>query len=248
MSKDNDFKTEPHFIAYLDILGYKDKIKNGEFKFVKVISEAIQKAEYLSSLLGEFTNSEIKIKAFTDNILICSKTNWLSLMKIVGYIQSYLVERNCFIRGALCYSNLYFDDKFLFGKGIVMAHEIESTIAISPRVLVHSTYISNARKSDENNYFKNFILVDSDGYKYLDYLFASNALVEADDAWSSTCYLGSNGICEEMLKKHKSSITKQIKNCEERYLPKNIMSKFLWSKGYHNYFCDNHGLLDYKIN
>ncbi|MCL2567960.1 MAG: hypothetical protein FWE12_00775 [Oscillospiraceae bacterium] len=241
-SNSSRFDPTPHFIAYLDILGYKEKANAGDVKLAETIDSTLDNvADFVKWFKGREIDMErdIKIKAFSDNILICTETNWDLLFLTVGVLQHRMISNGYFVRGALCHSELYFDERFLFGRGVVMAHKIESEIAKVPRIILHSSYRDAANASvdpPDEILFDVFTAVagglplylhDVDGYMFLNYLSIAIAMLEDQK----------QDKINNILADHCDKILHNIKDCEKRCLPQGIMEKFQWCLQYHNRFC-----------
>lgn len=226
------FNSQNHFIAYLDILGYKEIIKkpNGTMGLALCINKYIEDAkETARKYFSEKDNgSEIKLKAFSDNIMICTEKNWTILFAMIAVLQCrILVEDGIFIRGVLCVGELHIDKEFVCGQGIILAHEIESEIAIFPRVVIHDSFANAAKQQDNiptaTNTFE-FLAnlpncsVDNDGYKYINYLLAA-CTMNNDEKKNS-----------ELLQQHREIIrTNLLSAGSER-----TKQKFQWCARYHN--------------
>ena len=74
---------EEYYIAYVDLLGYKnffEKHADQVSDFLKTIQCAIEKTKgtvsktNLSTIMSTYAEMEVKIKIFSDNILLCLKT------------------------------------------------------------------------------------------------------------------------------------------------------------------------------
>ena len=249
LTQKDKFAPTPQFIAYLDILGYKQKIgKNGEHaaKLARTIDDHIKRIKRSTTELDlkemKYVDGDIKMKAFSDNILLCSESNWYSLFSLVAILQGRMAEDGMFIRGSMCHGQLYFDNEFVCGQGIVLAHEIENDIAIYPRIIVHQTYIDavNEKLSEkqleplsEYDYIgaTSQVWCDFDGYRVLDYLLLSNKLAPYQDKPN------------EIVKKHKEHIVNELKTTPlER-----VRQKFLWSRNYHNCFIDRATAMGFPV-
>ena len=75
-----ELKTKKHYIAYLDILGYKDVLKNNPQEadvFLNKILDAVEKMKksisYYRDVAKQFFGVEggLKLRVFSDNILLC---------------------------------------------------------------------------------------------------------------------------------------------------------------------------------
>ena len=247
-SESSKFKPVPHFIAYLDILGYEEKVSNGDYKLAEIIDSILNSVMDMAKRhTRHFINTDIKVKAFSDNILICAEKGWDLLFMIVGYLQSHLIENGYFIRGALCHSELRFDERFVFGQGIIMAHKLESKIAKFPRIILHSSYKKAANASPgpyDEMLFDVFTAVagklpmylyDDDGYMFLNYLEGMCQMWVEPEKHS----------LDDALEYHRGQIIQNIEDCENRCLPRAVMEKYLWCLQYHNRFCRENDYNEY---
>ena len=235
----------PHFIALFDILGYKDKIgKYGEnaAKLARIIDDHIKMIKRSTYKLDldtmKYVEGEIRLKAFSDNILLCTNTNWAALCSLVAILQGRMAEDGLFIRGVICHGQLCFESEFICGQGLVLAYEIESKIAIYPRIILHQTYLDAINKDilekgklslPEYEYIGavgaySHFWCDFDGYKVLDYLLLANELAPYQDKPNN------------IIEKHKAEIIKILTS--DPPPSERVRQKFLWSKNYHNCYID----------
>lgn len=144
-----------HFVAFLDLLGYKDffrKNKHDVEKFLETINEA------LTSTIDD-ANQQYKkvadaykpqIKMFSDNILIairCSNINekdflpYLNLVRTVAHIQKTFINKyQLFLRGGIAKGMFYFGEKYVFGEALINAYEMEQN-AIYPKIKIDEKYV-----------------------------------------------------------------------------------------------------------
>lgn len=149
-----------HYIAYMDLLGYKtffidypDKVE----EFLSFINAAIQNAtDYIgklniSPILSSLGNIEFKYKVFSDNILIClealdesaDQARLLVLLKLVADIQrNFIIRYGLFLRGGITKGPLSFNDSFVFGQGLIDAVILEEKIAKYPRIVINEAIYS----------------------------------------------------------------------------------------------------------
>ncbi|MBR5717520.1 MAG: hypothetical protein IKX16_00700, partial [Clostridia bacterium] len=129
--------TEPspireHYIAYMDLLGYKNFFQENPDRvpeFLDSIHAAIETAQaYISQLnispLLSASKMEFKTKIFSDNILICLeaindelyKPRLLALLKLSADIQRNFITRyGLFLRGGITKGAISFNDDYVFG-------------------------------------------------------------------------------------------------------------------------------------
>jgi len=220
-------ETEPHFIAYFDILGYENMIKAGGEEKIKsllsIIDESVKGAMVLAYTFNEI-GTNIKMKVFSDNFFFCTKDDPYILVILISLIQTSLAMNDIFIRGALCYGNIYFDDHYVFGKGIIDAHFLESNIALFPRIILDNTIIKAISPEAGFEIISDYIYEDFDGNKYISYLNNKNDKEKMlNDSEMSF---------DDILSTHKKLIQKNLSSED-----KSVLQKYQWCKRYHNKFC-----------
>ncbi len=147
-----------YYIAYFDILGYKEFFKQQPEKaaeFLKMIHNAIQRTNSHIAIINESEiysdYGEIKVaaKVFSDNILLCMETSdkqfepmrLLAFLKTVSDIQrGFVTEYGLFVRGGVIKGKLSFNNDYVFGQGIIDAVHLENT-AIYPRIVIEEELI-----------------------------------------------------------------------------------------------------------
>jgi hypothetical protein len=222
------------FCAYLDVLGFRQKIKDNDFIFLK---------NYLSTLDSELQDidknprmNEFELKIFTDNLVFGYPWNDVygegelgTIFDILAHIQVSFALSDVFFRGAIALSNLYMDENVVFGPSLVEAYNLETEMAIYPRIILsknvitvikkHTNYYADPKKSPQYTEY----LKDIDGLYFVNYL---QIIIDRYD-------------CVEVLKiltKHKDVIVKNLTQHTHNY---KLWNKYAWSANYHNYFCDN---------
>ena len=145
-----------YYIAYFDFLGYKeyireygDKIQKFLLHFNACINYTIGTVKmYCQKRFPKNLEMDIKIKVFSDNVLICLKVGdnielerfrVLAFLTVISEIQQDLFSQCCvFVRGAVTKGLLSFNEDFVFGEGLVEAVEIEGS-TIYPRIEISKT-------------------------------------------------------------------------------------------------------------
>ncbi len=155
-----------YYIAYFDLLGYKDFFKshpNKAEEFLSAIHDSIFNTkkyiqEINASLLGgKFGKLDINVKIFSDNVLLCLETGsekiemieyprFLAFLSIVADIQrNFILNYGLFLRGGITIGSLSFNEDFIFGQGLIDAVELEET-AVYPRIVVSEAALSFIRQ------------------------------------------------------------------------------------------------------
>lgn len=149
-----------YYIAYMDLLGYKQFFVENPDKaqeFLSYIHDAIQKTKEhlcitkISPILSAYANMDIKIKVFSDNILICvsceehdpaDQLRLLCFVKLISEIQrGFITQYGLFLRGGLTKGKLSFHNEYVFGQGLIAAVTMEES-ATYPRIIVDEALIS----------------------------------------------------------------------------------------------------------
>ena len=168
-------ETKKHYIAYMDILGYSDYIEKNPDKtndFLQTVAEAIDKIKknvsYISNIgkTGFKSNVEIKCKTFSDNILLCMEVSDdpNEISRIIPFLISaatiqkgLTIEHELLVRGGVTIGELYLDNDFVFGKGLIDAVRLEHQ-AENPCIIV---------SQELQNYIEKLIDINDDGYKII---------------------------------------------------------------------------------
>lgn len=186
-----DFIPSNHIIAYIDILGTKQTIKNKDStrKLIEAYNDVLGNNDaFLKNLQlyeeknkDNFTPEKVNLKIFTDNILLYvpySQDNFFwAFIKIVYYLTRIhlilLLKHNLLIRGGVSLGSLYADDKFVIGDGIERAYIIEEKRAKYPRIILDKFIIKKIKEDthkEKTIYDEKLITTDFDGELFIDYL------------------------------------------------------------------------------
>lgn len=125
-------------IAYFDVLGWKDKIDRAasdphRLAQLRLVTIA------LGVTKGAFEGQGGQLSSFSDNVVISVPHDpqvIQDFLETLSRIQVALALWGFFIRGALTIGDVYHDTKSVFGPGLVRAYELESKVAIYPRLLL----------------------------------------------------------------------------------------------------------------
>lgn len=147
-----------YYIAYFDILGYKEFFKEHPDKapeLLKAIHEAIQRTKNQlsfannSPILNGMGHIDVYSKIFSDNIFLCMEVNetdfepvrLLAFIQLVSDIQrGFVNEYGLFVRGSLLKGKVSVDDDYVFGQGLIEAVQMEAE-ALYPRIVIDEEII-----------------------------------------------------------------------------------------------------------
>lgn len=172
------YKTQEHIVAFIDILGAKSKIQEEVNVSLNVVHNAYNEAlEFLNTLYrGDIELLKPQIRIFSDNIVVAVPTNikgevsaLMSVIVYSGLIQHQFLHHKYLVRGGISIGNFFIDDIMLWGTALTQAYEMESSIAIYPRIVLDPVLVVKL------NIFKNDVLLrwlsqDVDKLLYIDYM------------------------------------------------------------------------------
>lgn len=224
-----------HFVAFLDILGFKSIIdataKNSDeceriFKVLNYIAKV--RTENYDNAKGLILND---VSVFSDSIVISYPVNlsiggalFHVLMDIV-FICIDLLSAGIFVRGGVTCGQMYHDKNICFGPAMIKAYKLESEVAKYPRVVVDECALKMGLKYPgctnsvdlEEEFLLSLLCSDEAGIFYLDFL---SQRQEYDDDETYICGIRKARRCikEQLAKNH----------------PPQIQEKYIWFAEYYN--------------
>jgi len=163
-----------YYVAYFDVLGYKDAFKKSEdvsAKLVDAIEFSIGMMKDIVSIVNTPIDNlteetpKIEYKIFSDNVLICYKEmkddlsalSLVSFLRLVATIQRVFFERpHLIVRGGITKGPLYLTKDFVGGKALIDVVELEES-AVYPRIVVDNCILSDLNPKIQNVFLKKFI-------------------------------------------------------------------------------------------
>jgi len=228
-------------IAYIDILGFSNKVRNTVDNNTKeeIESESNNINKYFDNVLelkrkyihSENINSSRKISHFSDSIVISylleEEGGIFHLLTDILFLCITVLLDGYLIRGAISSGKLHHSENKLYGPALIYAYNMEKELASYPRIVFEKNIITIAEKylekwpskSVQLKAINKLIEKDFDGLYYLNY-------------FSSIEYIfgATNGLLV-YLKAFKYKILDLKKNIE---YDNSIKSKYLWLKEKYN--------------
>ena len=256
-------KSQEHFIALIDIMGFADFVKNETTEYVhKYLSDLIVVSKQFNQNLFDYN-----IKIFSDTIVISTpiqKESKVEFHKFLIYINNLqlanIIEPRLGrlpLRGAITKGEFFTDNKdLIFGKALVEVAEIEKDTAFYPRIIapeelmpekvrastgiLHSVFIETGfDKKVKGGGLENFnehsypVRRDFDGLLCCNYLYS---LKNFKGGWANDF--------ETYIQKHRNFIIHNLGKSKTY----SVVRKYGWMKEYHNWFCSGYEeLKDYVI-
>ncbi len=181
---------ENKFCAFIDILGFKNKIKNFEealeyykayYKSCKACGDMHDSLlESVYSSFGKLKDSEkpfsnVSYYSFSDSVIFLS-SDWKSLLFKVANVMAFMLDLGFLFRGGIGYGkhyeNISLHDMRIVSEGLVYAVETESTISCYPRIVIHKSAIDEIYKSlDSVNDLDNLLIQSEDDFWFINPFF-----------------------------------------------------------------------------
>jgi hypothetical protein len=231
---------EDRIVAFIDILGFKNKINdtisgsnNVQSQIDKIIQaydiirnscgieiknemEKMIRKELLESRMATIFSDSIIISFLTDNISEISFT-FIDLQRILDH----LVHHHFICRGALTCGKMIHTKDFCFGPAFVEAYEMEKKAALYPRIIISEDLMKKFKQfeqqpalEDEMESVKNLLKQDTDGMYYIDYFENIMGLHKED----------------KNFPKHINKISTFIKKEIQSIKPPDVKIKYMWMR------------------
>lgn len=173
-----------HYVAFLDILGFKELLRSASCDEIHSIFDVLHKKSH-----GRYNLNDVEIKAFehihhmilSDSVILYIESNiedaFASLMRICNRLQYSLADREnpILLRGGIAVGELFFEDDIIYGEGLSKAYLLESKLAKYPRIVFTGDTLSVGLKNTKYMlaYMEGLIppyIEDNDALYYPNYL------------------------------------------------------------------------------
>lgn len=147
-----------YYIAFFDVLGYKDKMKElpHDDLLKDLYSSVINTINTIddSNKILFRTKNELRVSIFSDNIAICMNTSdtgpveLLSFLEVIKEVQLHFLENGLLLRGGVTKGNLAINDLIIFGQALIDAVKLEQEEEF-PRIVISDDVINDIYKPIE---------------------------------------------------------------------------------------------------
>jgi hypothetical protein len=134
---ERDLKWERRVVAFYDILGWRNHIRDAGNDPKKV--GELRRIILLHSRLVRLPVEEpAKVSTFSDNIVISIRpTKFVPyFLRALALFQLMTANRGFLLRGGVAVGDVIHDDEVVFGPALVQAYDLESRIAKFPRIVL----------------------------------------------------------------------------------------------------------------
>lgn len=234
-------KYEKRIVLYLDILGFSNSVEQSEndsdlmqdiYKALKNIYNE-KDNNYRGPLKGVDVGRQISV--FSDNIVMSEpfseRGSFFYFVYAAYWAINEILNDGFLVRGAITIGELYHDQEVVFGPALNKAYNLESQLAIFPRVIIaqedFDLGLQNALYNDINEeraYLSPVLEKDVDGFWFVKFFTKKHDFDDRD-------------VYINLLFKLKSIIEKGLNNKNLR-----IRAKYEWLKEKYNALYD--GIMD----
>lgn len=222
---------QEYVVSFVDLLGFKYFVQNNDAPTVLKCLEIVRDFNYRKPPDPDSTDEQViavsdcVVRARLANGPLGRFTQIFVEIHQLALIQLSLLDHGIVTRGGVTIGKVYIDEcnAIVFGPAYNRAFELESKVAIHPRIIVDDVLVDEIGKSgdreDQNDVrlMQELLWVSEEGYHSLDYLGAP----ELDTEEQIPVY----------IRKHRDLVEH---NLNDSGLADSVRAKFAWLASYHN--------------
>ena len=211
------YSYEDKVVAFVDILGFRNKTKDSQSIAKKSVHTALKEIhDYVNSpkTTEKFGSEDNQHYVFSDSSLFsCPLDNTHHLIPLLAELQFRSAKNGFFMRGGVTYNKIFDENNFFYGEGLNKAYELESTTASYPRIIFDAAFPFD--EIDTTGLKRDF-----DGCYYIDFLRYQQHSESSEDLYTAENY-----------NKIRNFIIDEIhQNKNKTY----ILAKYFWLAKYFN--------------
>lgn len=245
-------KTSSCYVAYFDILGYRDFLKDPEANEYELLSSIKQEFETLSALNDDpaIKVEGLRTKSFSDNVVLVLETSedeseivsFRFLVILLCTIQLlFLEQHNLLIRGSVVFGDVYIDDSMVFGKGLVEAVETEEKKSVFPRIVIDA---SIGKRLGEKAFTLPYIKTDEDNEHYIDYF--GFIEIYQERFRQASCVQNIRDSLASMVRRY-CRFSPNVKDPKTIAAKERVIAKHLWVIEKFNEYCHLRGQDEWEV-
>ena len=228
-----------HAVLYVDILGLRELMAAARTDLTAstdLLANYDAVMEKALSSLGESDRLSLAHRSMSDSFVLSvafGNVDWESTLGTVSVmaaeLQLTMTLQGWFLRGGFAAGPYYENDRIIFGPALLEAYEVETQIAVYPRIAL-TRRATTLAVSDMKNYAEpykspqnGYLLLDCDNVAFLNYLYSPIGLGQS---------------CEHLttiVTRHRSAVETALAKYADD--PK-LLAKYNWVASYHNFFVD----------
>lgn len=168
------YRTKPAVVAFIDVLGSSEAIKNNVNESLNAIHTAYDETIIEFRKFHSRFMNEPKIDIFSDNIILSNEIvegeeerAFFSVIFFSALLQVNMWVNDLLVRGGISCGDFFSDDRMIWGNALIRAYKLEGQIAIYPRIIVEpeiADIIKLMMKPDKGR----LLCEDFDGIYFID--------------------------------------------------------------------------------
>jgi hypothetical protein len=219
-------------VAFMDLLGFKALIASLKPRAVNQLRDLLKQAMAISEISAdaELTGTEYYAKMFSDSVSMsipARRSDPFQFLLHIACFQANLGLHGIFVRGAVVLGDHFEDERILFGPALVQAVDLEKTIALWPRVVIHPVLVKlcnnketlEKRNNVQIDQTESLLQQDSAGITYLNYISFFYFKNEAEE------------VAVQFLRRHGQHIVKAAEANMNNFW---VLHKYYWLATYYN--------------
>jgi hypothetical protein len=127
---------EDRAVAFIDILGFKNLVRDGR---VSTILNAMEIMKRRIQEIEGVREAQVNISQFSDSLILSAPNNQDGLPYLVHFaslVASELFLNGIWCRGGITTGPMYHKGSVAFGQALIDAYDLESKLAVCPRILI----------------------------------------------------------------------------------------------------------------
>ncbi len=145
-----------HYVAFLDILGFKEHLKKNSCEVMYSIFEVLRKKTHKQLNLNGVqieAYEHIKYTILSDSIIVYIDAGiddaFTTLLDVCSNLQRALANRDepILMRGGIAKGDLFYENDIIYGEGLVKAYLMESNLAKYPRIIFSGDTLSAGKEN-----------------------------------------------------------------------------------------------------
>ncbi len=168
------YRTKSAVVAFIDVLGSSEAIKNNVNESLNAIHTAYDETIIEFRKFHSRFMNEPKIDIFSDNIILSNEIvegeeerAFFSVIFFSALLQMNMWVNDLLVRGGISCGDFFSDDRMIWGNALIRAYKLEGQIAIYPRIIVEpeiADIIKLMMKPDKGR----LLCEDFDGIYFID--------------------------------------------------------------------------------
>jgi hypothetical protein len=179
-SEVNGLKYEDRVVAFIDVLGFADLVKDSENNLIAManVGKLVTVAKAFETFVEKYLNhngpdSFVSLAIFSDCFVFSMNPDQIIYMvRWTGHLYKYLLQNGFLCRGAIATGALYHRERIVVGPALVKAYELEQAVAVYPRVILDAptleSWAEEFRPGSAHPHVERLVKQDRDGQRFLD--------------------------------------------------------------------------------